>query len=233
MAKRRRSGGGITRQCCGRPRVASKFCLWYSVPWRVALPATERHPLARTKPAMSDGCMQLPGSWYAIDVVNGADRLTMLLRTDRPSDADIDDYSTSVVIKWEYPRREGTAEPPDDVRQRMIAFELAVAPLSFGNGLSHLMNRSTGLGLREWCYYTKDGDRFMHRFNKLLEGHERYPLAIEFYDDPEWKVWLDLRYAYERFGGKPTVRANPPLQRIGAARILSGVRNWLRRGPDC
>jgi hypothetical protein len=37
-------GGGITSQCCGRPRVASKVCLWYNVPRRVALAATDCHP---------------------------------------------------------------------------------------------------------------------------------------------------------------------------------------------
>ena len=35
----------ITSQCCGRPRVASKACPWYSVPRRVALSATDCHPL--------------------------------------------------------------------------------------------------------------------------------------------------------------------------------------------
>src|ERR1700679_1836548 len=41
-----RTGSRITSQCCGRPRVASKVCLWYSVPWRVALAATDCHPLS-------------------------------------------------------------------------------------------------------------------------------------------------------------------------------------------
>ena len=39
-------GSGITSQCCGRPRVASKVCPWYSVPRRVALAATDCHPLS-------------------------------------------------------------------------------------------------------------------------------------------------------------------------------------------
>lgn len=60
------------------------------------------------------------------------------------------------------------------------------------------MNISTGFGVREWCYYTKDRNEFIQRFNALLTGHQRYPLEIEFYDDPEWKVWHDLRFAYER-----------------------------------
>jgi hypothetical protein len=113
----------------------------------------------------------------------------------------------------------------------MEAFGAAVADLGWETGCSYLMNISTGLGLREWCYYTKERADFMRRFNAALAGHERYPLEIEFYDDPEWKVWLDLRFAYERAGGPPAVRANPPLQRTGAAGIFSGLRKWLGRGP--
>lgn len=87
----------------------------------------------------------------------------------------------------------------------MLSFERAVDELSMENGHAFLMNVSTGLGLREWCYYAKDRDRFMARFNELLVRRERYPLEIEFFDDPEWRVWLDLRYAYERTGGEPVV----------------------------
>ena len=42
----RQSGSGITSQCCGRPRVPSKVFFGYSVLWRVALAATDCHPLA-------------------------------------------------------------------------------------------------------------------------------------------------------------------------------------------
>jgi hypothetical protein len=171
------------------------------------------------------------GEWVYVDAVNGADQLVMRLRTDRPADADIDSYRTAVVIKWEYPREPGTASPPADVLQRMEVFGEAVAGLAWAAGCSYLMNVSTGLGRREWCYYTKDRGEFMLRFNALLAGHDRYPLRIEFFDDPEWKVWLDLRFAYERAGGPPAVRANPPPQRTGAAGIFSGVRNWLGRRP--
>ena len=45
LAPRQHNGRWITSQCCGRPRVASKVCPWYSVPWRVALAATDCHPL--------------------------------------------------------------------------------------------------------------------------------------------------------------------------------------------
>ena len=70
----------------------------------------------------------------------------------------------------------------------------------------------------------------MRRFNALLTGHERYPLEIEFFDDPEWKVWLDLRVAYERSGGTPAPRPDPPAQRTPQGGIVSGLRKWFGRG---
>lgn len=152
---------------------------------------------------MNEPNQQVRGQWVFINAVNGADRMVMRLRTDRPAERDIDSYSTAVLVKWDYPRQPGTALPPTDEMQRMEVFGEAVVALGRAPGCSYLMNISTGLGRREWCYYTRDRAEFMLRFNALLSGHDRYPLKIEFYDDPQWKLWLDLRFAYERAGGPP------------------------------
>jgi len=153
-------------------------------------------------PRMDDTNQQARGQWVYVEAENGAEQLVMRLRIDHPADSDIDSYSTAVVIKWNYPRQQGTASPPANVLQQMEVFAEAVVGLTWATGHAYLMNISTGLGLREWCYYAKDRDDFMRRFNALLAGHNRYPLEIEFYDDPEWKVWVDLRLAYERGMGQ-------------------------------
>jgi hypothetical protein len=120
----------------------------------------------------------------------------------------------------------------------MLSFERALDELSMANGQSFLMNVGTGVGLREWLYYAKDRDRFMKRFNELLAGHEPYPLKIEFYDDPAWKVWVDLHRIYERAGdegggGGAGERAErPPPQQVGEQGIASKIREWFRRRPD-
>ncbi|MDB5318877.1 MAG: hypothetical protein JWN40_508 [Phycisphaerales bacterium] len=150
---------------------------------------------------MDDDTQHNRGQWVYVNAKNGADQLVMRLRIDRPPDDDIDSYSTAVVIKWEYPSQLGTASPPADVLQQMEVFGEAVVGLAWATGCSYLMNIATGLGTREWCYYTRDRAEFMRRFNALLVGHNRYPLRIEFLDDPQWKLWLNLRYAYERAGG--------------------------------
>ena len=35
-------------------------------------------------------------------------------------------------------------------------------------------------------YYVADRDLFMTTLNDALRGHPRYPIEIEFYEDPEW-----------------------------------------------
>jgi len=52
---------------------------------------------------------------------------------------------------------------------------------------------ATGLGLREWVYYTRDREQFMERLNELLQGHAAYPVEIEIYDDPDWENWDYIR----------------------------------------
>ena len=149
---------------------------------------------------MDDPNLPNPGQWVIVKAVNGADRLVMRLRTDRPVEHDIDSYSTAVLVNWKYPHRPGMP-PPEDVWRRMQVLDESVADLAWEPGCAYLMNICTGLGAREWCYYTKDRDDFMRRFNELLAAHERYPLEIEFHDDPQWEVWQRYRSAYERVGG--------------------------------
>ena len=180
---------------------------------------------------MDDPNQQTRGHWMFITARNGADELVMRLRTDRPADADIDAYSTAVVIKWPYPPQPGTASPPAEVLQEMDVFGEAVVGLSRAAGCSYLMNVGTGLGSRQWFYYTNDRDEFMRRFNALLAGHKRYPLQVQFYDDPGWKVWRELRVSYERTGGPPLAPPEAPADRPGDTGILPGLRKWFGRDP--
>jgi hypothetical protein len=152
----------------------------------------------------------------------------MRLRADRPADADIDAYSTAVVIKWEYRRSRGLRCRRLRRCRRWKCFGEAVVALAWATGCSYLMNVGTGLGSREWCYYTKDRDEFMRRLNASLAGLQKYPLKIEFYDDPAWKVWLDLRVAYTRAGGPP---ANPPTLQPDGAGILPASKSGSGAAP--
>jgi hypothetical protein len=48
------------------------------------------------------------------------------------------------------------------------------------------------MGLKQWIFYARSREEFMGELNELLSGHPRYPLDIEFFEDPNWEVWDDM-----------------------------------------
>jgi hypothetical protein len=110
------------------------------------------------------------------------------IRMSKPSREDVDSLRTAVVVKWPYDA--SAVKPPDAVNQQQRKFEQALDPLSSDDN-SELLQVTTGMGVKQWVYYARSRDVFMSRFNKRLKGHPAYPVKIEFYDDPQWKVWGD------------------------------------------
>ena len=108
------------------------------------------------------------------------------IRLSKPPRPDVAALTTAVVIKWPY--EPSGVKPPDAVNQQQRRFEQALDPLSSDDN-STLMQVTTGMGVKEWVYYARNRDVFMSRLHKRLKGHPKYPLEIEFHEDPEWKVW--------------------------------------------
>jgi hypothetical protein len=110
-------------------------------------------------------------------------------RLSKPDRRDLAALTTAIVVKWPY----GTEHqmPPEDVNSQQLAFEAALDPLSSSSD-SELVHVSTGMGFKEWIYYARSRKKFMAELNRLLSGHPAYPLEIELYDDPEWRLWADM-----------------------------------------
>jgi hypothetical protein len=125
--------------------------------------------------------------WRIVDANNEAagERAVFRIRMSKPVRKNIDSLGTAVVIKWPY---QGGGMPPAEVNQQQLAFEEAIDRLSSEGG-SELMQVGTGMSLKEWIFYARSSDAFMARLNSLLSGHPRYPIEVEFYDDPEWQMW--------------------------------------------
>jgi hypothetical protein len=83
--------------------------------------------------------------------------------------------------------------PGTAVTERMYELEAGIEELMFDNGFSELVLGRTGLGKRDWLFYTSDKERFMARFNALLAGHAPYPIHIELMDDPGWALLHETR----------------------------------------
>jgi uncharacterized protein DUF695 len=115
---------------------------------------------------------------------------TIRLRMRKPPLPDGRVFGCAVEISWPYDGVNGY--PGSDVNQQQLAFETALDDLSGMNGFSELVQVSTGMGKKDWLYYTSDQERFMRDLNALLEGHDPYPIQINFYDDPDWQIWSEV-----------------------------------------
>jgi hypothetical protein len=128
-------------------------------------------------------------NWRIVRASNEArgEQAIIRIRMSKPNRPDIGSLTTAVVVKWPY---EGGAVPPAHVNQQQLEFERALDPLCT-DGEAELVQVSTGMNLKEWIYYTPSSDIFMVRMNDLLSGHPRFPIQIEFFNDPKWQVWGD------------------------------------------
>jgi Family of unknown function (DUF695) len=90
------------------------------------------------------------------------------------------------VISWEYDGSSNNGMPTEEINEKMLSLE---------NALYHTMKKSssyvhaysrTGNNLKELVYYSVGLDNFMQLLNQTLERHERYPINIDFYEDPDW-----------------------------------------------
>jgi hypothetical protein len=124
--------------------------------------------------------------WRIVEAKNEArgEHAVFRIRVAKPVRKDIDSLTKAIVIKWKYQGQ----MPAEEVNQQQVTFEEALDPL-WSEGGSELMQVATGMGLKEWIFYARSSDAFMARLNSLLSGHRRYPIEVEFYDDPEWQMW--------------------------------------------
>ena len=96
------------------------------------------------------------------------------------------EYPQLLIISWEYDGSVNNGMPSKDINKKMIALEDAIQYLESKGLCIHAVHR-TGNGLKEFIYYYNDEELLMREFNNVLAPHERYPIDIKFYQDPEWQ----------------------------------------------
>jgi hypothetical protein len=95
------------------------------------------------------------------------------------------------VISWTYDKTVRNGMPPEVENQRMISLQDAIESSERPGFLRHAYSR-TGNGKKELVYYIHDRDAFLAEFNAAVAGHPRYPIAIDFYEDPDWSDFSKL-----------------------------------------
>lgn len=130
--------------------------------------------------------------WRIVKAINDEtnEAAVFRLRIRKPPLGNIDAFRTAVRVTWPY--TSDSPMPTKDVQAQQNAFDIALDELSGGNGYAELVQVSTGNGVKEWLYYTTDVEAFGASFNRLLEGHPRYPVTLQFEQDPEWRIWGDF-----------------------------------------
>lgn len=101
-------------------------------------------------------------------------------------------YPMMIVVSWKYNGEENNGMPAKEINARMILLEDAIERMldSSGNFI-HAYSR-TGNNLKELVYYSASPDEFMSLLNKALVKHERYPIEISFYEDPQWSDFAEI-----------------------------------------
>lgn len=104
------------------------------------------------------------------------------------------------VVSWSYDGSKNNGMPPKKVNERMIALEDALeAGVEEVDECEHTISR-TGGNLKELIYYIRDREKFIKALNAALAKHDRYPIDIKFYHDPEWKELNELRAEFKQDG---------------------------------
>jgi hypothetical protein len=122
---------------------------------------------------------------------DGGSVVVARVRLRRPDLADLDQYTTAVSISW--PIVDDTLLP--EVTPAMDEFEVSMEDFE---SFSYLIQVRTGLGERNWLYYSSDGDRLAAAIRSRLATHG-WPLTIVTREDPSWAEW---RLLAERISGQ-------------------------------
>jgi hypothetical protein len=117
-----------------------------------------------------------------------------------PSDEKRQALPWLTIISWRYDGSTNNGMPQQELNQRMISLENAIEEgVVTERFCEHAISR-TGNNLKELIYYINDRDSFTERLNLALRNHERYPIEITFYEDPEWQEFGRTRADFNAAG---------------------------------
>jgi hypothetical protein len=117
---------------------------------------------------------------------------------DAPTDESREALPWLTVISWKYDGSENNGMPLKSLNQQMIQLEDAIDKGVVAAGFCEHAISKTGSNLKELIYYIHDRDKFLERLNVSLRSHERYPIDITFYEDPDWKEHANARTLFNK-----------------------------------
>ncbi|MDO4771835.1 DUF695 domain-containing protein [Porphyromonas sp.] len=100
-------------------------------------------------------------------------------------------YPYRIEVRWAY-EGDGKGMPQEAVGAQMEAFEEALRPPMERNKLALLAYVSTGEGLKEWCFYTRNLKAFGETLNAALADLPQFPLSFEADEDREGEMFREV-----------------------------------------
>ena len=123
--------------------------------------------------------------WSLLKYADDGFPVVMKVMGDLPDESVRTRFTWLTVVSWRYAVEDNNGMPLPETNEHMIALEDAIDSIQ-ENGLCLQVYTKTGNGLKELVYYIGDRDTFMEAFNVALADQPRYPLEIQFFEDPEW-----------------------------------------------
>ncbi|MEZ9525681.1 DUF695 domain-containing protein [Enterovibrio norvegicus] len=102
------------------------------------------------------------------------------------------DLNWLVVISWKYDGVSNNGMPNKDLNTSMIELEDILEELYETNSFAERAYSRTGNNLKEFVFYISNRDLFLGKFNDMAKGKPRFPIEINFYDDPSWSDYENL-----------------------------------------
>ena len=134
-------------------------------------------------------------SWKLLKYKDDGHPIVMKVVEDLPPESVRVRYGWLTVISWKYDAAKNNGMPIPDVNSQMVQLESAIDVIQ-EKELCVQVYSKTGNGLKELVYYSSDRDEFIEAFNEVLADKPRYPLDIEFFEDPEWGDLQTLHRVY-------------------------------------
>ena len=94
-------------------------------------------------------------------------------------------------IVWKYKSGSSSTLPNEQTEALMSTFENQTNALE-DQALGYLVIIITGQNQREWVWYVADKQKFTQSLNKALGKQEKYPISLDFSEDPAWEMHAEF-----------------------------------------
>jgi hypothetical protein len=128
--------------------------------------------------------------WCVLDIEADNRSAVVRVRLSKIEVEGFPNFSTLIRITWAYDTT--ISEYPDSKdRQKVDRFSDLLETDHDLNETNYLMLVITGLGSKEWSFYTQNQTKFVAALNKCLKDHPKFPIRIASREDKKWTYWRE------------------------------------------